>query len=31
MKGLYVRMKYKEMFENMREQDKIFSQTPVYM
>ena len=22
MKGLYVRMKYKEMFENMRERDK---------
>ena len=22
MKGLYVRIKYKEMFENMREQDK---------
>ena len=31
MKGLYVGMKYKEMFENMRERDKRFSQTPVYI
>ena len=31
MKGLYVRMKYKEMFENMRERDKRFSRMPVYI
>ena len=31
MKGLYVRMKYKEMFENMREQDKkIFANACLY-
>ena len=31
MKGLYVRMKYKEMFENMREWDKkIFANACLY-
>ena len=31
MKGLYVRMKYKEMFENMRERDKkIFANVCLY-
>ena len=31
MKGLYVHMKYKEMFENMREQDKkIFVNACLY-
>ena len=31
MKGLYVRMKYKEMVENMRERDKkIFANTCLY-
>ena len=31
MKGLYVRMKYKEMFENMRERDKkIFANVYLY-
>ena len=31
MKGLYVHMKYKEMFKNMREQDKkIFVNACLY-
>ena len=31
MKGLYVRMKYKEMFENVREQDqKIVANACLY-
>ena len=31
MKGLYVRMKYKEMFESMRERDKkIFPNAYLY-
>ena len=31
MKGMSVGIKYKETFETMREQEKRFSQMPVYI
>ena len=31
MKGMCVGIKYKEMFETMREREKRFSQMPVYI